>query len=178
MDQTAITGRPIIQEIPMNFVQKAALITLAVALPFGVAVAATSKMNGKSSHRAQMLEQFTKMDANKDGSVTQKEIHAYRKSWFSGGDSDSDGALSLAELDTMMAAFRAGHLKRRLAMMDTDGDGSVDGEEFARFRGRWMHHIDADGSGAIDKAEIEKAANHRGHGHRKFKSKHSQHDHR
>jgi Ca2+-binding EF-hand superfamily protein len=68
--------------------------------------------------------------------------------------------LSVVELDAMMAGFRAAHIKRRLTAMDTDGDGTVNSEEFSRSRGRWMHHLDGNGDGAIDKAEMEKMANH------------------
>ena len=63
-------------------------------------------------------------------------------------------------LRAMMAEFRANHIKRRLSAMDTDGDGTVDSEEFARSRGRWMHRLDSNGDGAIDKAEIEKMGRH------------------
>ena len=165
----------------MILVRKAALIALVAALPYAAATAETPKAGAKSPHKAMMMEQFTKMDANKDGSVTQKEIHGYRKGWFGKGDSNGDGALSLAELDAMTATFRAGHLKTRLVMMDTDGDGAVSAEEFARHRGRWMHHLDADGDGAIDSAEIEMAGKHHGRkhgGHRGNKTKHGRHGHR
>lgn len=161
----------------MNFVQKAALITLAIALPAGAAMAASHKAGSKSARAAMMMEQFTKMDANQDGKVTQKEIHGYRTDWFNDGDADKDGMLSVTELDAMMEQFRAAHLKRRLTMMDTDGDSAVSGDEFARHRSRWMHHLDADGDGAIDKAEIENAGNHHGPRHRKHKTMHGRHGH-
>jgi hypothetical protein len=159
----------------MNFAQKAALIALAIALPAGAVLAASPKAGAKSPHAAMMMEQFTRMDANQDGMITQKEIHGHRKDWFNVADADKDGKLSVSELDTIMAQFRAIHLERRLAMMDTDGDGAVSGDEFARHRGRWMHHLDADGDGAIDKSEVEKGGDHHGRRHRGHKTMHGQH---
>jgi hypothetical protein len=95
--------------------------------------------------------------------------------WFGNGYTNGDGTLSTVELGAMVATLRADHLKRRLVRMDTDDNGKFEAEEFAWFRGRWMHYLDGDGGGAIKKAEIEKAGKrhgaHRqkkmsGHGHR------------
>jgi Ca2+-binding EF-hand superfamily protein len=154
----------------MNFVQKAALISLALALPIGGAIAGTAKQN-KTSHHAAMAEVFSEMDVDQDNTVTQKEIHSFRKAWFNGGDSDKDGKISVAELDEMMKRFRADHLARRLVMMDTDGNGHVDGEEFAHHRGRWMNYIDENQDGAIEKAELMKASKRHG----KHRTRHGRH---
>jgi hypothetical protein len=161
----------------MNFTRKTLLIGLITALPLGVAVAAKPKDGANPRHAAMMLEMFTRMDANRDETVTQKEIHDYRKIWFGNGDTNSDGTLSPAELDAMLATFRAGHLKHQLVRMDTDGNGKVEAEEFARFRGRWMHHLDGDGDGAIKKAEIEKAGKRHGAHRQKQKSGHGHRGH-
>lgn len=144
----------------MTLIQKALLVALATSIPFAGALAKKPGHDAQSPRKAMMMEQFSEMDANEDGSVTQAEIHAYRKTRFMGADGNGDGALSVAELDAMMAEFRANHIKRRLTAMDTDGDGTVDSEEFARSRGRWMHRLDSNGDGAIDKAEIEKMGRH------------------
>lgn len=159
----------------MNFNRKALLIGVITALPLGAAVAAKPKDGTNPRHATMMTQMFTRMDANKDETVTQKEIHGYRMTWFENGDTNGNGTLSTVELGAMSATFRADHLKCRLVRVDTDGNGKVEAKEFARFQGRWMHHLDGDCDGAIKKAEIEKAGKRHGayrqkqmsgHGHR------------
>ena len=144
----------------MTLIQKAFLVALATSIPFAGALAKKDGHDAQSPRKAMMVEQISKMDANKDGSVTQAEIYTYRKAGFSDADGNGDGLLSVAELDAMMAEFRATHINRRLTAMDTDGDGTVDSEEFARFRGRRLHHLDGNGDGAIDKEQMDKMVNH------------------
>jgi len=142
----------------MKLVGKSALVILAAALPLGVVMADTKSETGKSPHAALMMEMFTAADADSDGTVTQKELHGYRLDLFKAADGNGDGALSVAELDAMIAKFRADRMRRMLVRMDTDGNGIVGADEFARHRGRWMHHLDENGDGAIEKADIERMA--------------------
>ena len=96
----------------MNFTRKTLLIGLITTLPLGAAVAAKGKGGANPRHAAMMMEMFTRMDANKDETVTQKEIHGYWMTWFGNGDTNGDGTLSTAEPNAMLATFQADHLER------------------------------------------------------------------
>ncbi|MDE0811239.1 MAG: hypothetical protein OSB69_18235 [Alphaproteobacteria bacterium] len=54
----------------MNFTRKALLIGLITALPLGVAGAAKPKDGANQRHAAMMIEMFTRMEVNKDETVT------------------------------------------------------------------------------------------------------------
>jgi len=159
----------------MNLVGKSALVVLAAALPLGVVMADTKLKAHKFPHAALMMEMFTAADADKDGTVTQKEVHDYRLNLFKASDGNGDGALSVAELDAMIAKFRADRMQRMLVRMDTDGDGIVGADEFARHRGKWMHHLDKNGGGNIEKADIERMAKMSAKRHRMHKREHGHH---
>ena len=110
----------------MNFTRKALLTSLFTALPLGVVAAAKPKGGANQRHAGMMIEMFTRMEVNKDETVTQKGIHGYRKTWFGNGDTNGDGTLSTVEINAMLATFRADHLKRQLVRMDTDGNGKAE----------------------------------------------------
>lgn len=161
----------------MNLAAKTTLIVFATALPLGVALAGAGHDAPASSHAKIMMEMFTAADADGDGKVTQKELHGYRLDLFKSSDQNADGVLSVAELDAMIAKFRAERMQRMLVRMDTDGDGIVGADEFARHRGRWMRHLDENGDGAIEKADIERMAKMKHGRHYRRKGGHDHHGH-
>jgi hypothetical protein len=144
----------------MNLARKSVLIALAAAIPLGAALAdshTTKPAPAEMSPRGKlMIKMFDEADADKNGTLTQKELHGYRLGRFKSADGNDDGTLSADELDAMLAPFRAERMRRMLVRMDTDGNGKVDAEEFARFRGRWMHHLDPNADGNIEKADMER----------------------
>jgi hypothetical protein len=161
-------------ETSMKLVGKSVLIALAAALPLSAALAQQQAAKPGTDEMPAcgklMMEMFVDSDADKNDILTQKELHAYRLGRFKSADANSDGVLSVDELDAMMAKHRAERMQRILGRMDTDGDGKVGADEFARFRGRWARHLDPNGDGNIEKGDMERMAmmRHGGHqfGHR------------
>ncbi len=135
---------------------KLLLVAILAATPM---TAALGHDQGKSAMKALIAEQFAAADADGDGQVSRSEIYDERKSRFATTDSNNDGAISATELDTALAVWRLPRLTKRLALMDTDGNGSVDIEEFAR-HDRWLHRLDKNHDGAIDRDEIKSAGRH------------------
>lgn len=124
-------------------------------------------------HAAMMEERMTAMDADKDGKLSQAEIFAYRQSRFTELDTDKDGNLSAEELDAAGQERRLDGLSRRLAFMDTDGDGKVGMDDFARHRGKHMQRMSRHGAvgedGSIDMERMrdvmqQMMQRHSGHG--------------
>lgn len=161
----------------MNLVGKSALAILVASLPLGVVLAETKSPERISPHAALMMEMFSAADADGNGTVTQKELHLYRLGLFKASDGNGDGVLSVAELDAMIARFRVDRMQRMLTRMDTDGDGIVGADEFARHRGRWMRHLDENGDGNIEKTDIERMAAASAKHHHKHGRMHGHHEH-
>ncbi|MCG6904028.1 MAG: hypothetical protein LJE68_15245 [Rhodobacter sp.] len=118
-----------------------------------------------------LLEHF---DTDSDGSITQAEIDAVAAEHFALADTDGDGKLSAAEMTAAAEARRAERVARRIeariAEHDSDGDGMLSLEEATAGAadagmGRMFERFDADGDGAITKAELESASGMFGRGH-------------
>ena len=82
-----------------------------------------------------MAGNFEVMDADKDGRISQDEMHGFRmagkkharqqmREAFKAADKDGDGALDLAEAQTGMP-----WIAERFSTIDADKDGKVTGEE-------------------------------------------------
>ncbi len=151
----------------MTAPKKTALVALAlVGAVLGTAALADrggmgmGGMGGPEGRGAMLTETFDTIDANKDGSITQDELAAYRASEFTAADSNGDGALSAEELQArMLAQMLARQSARMIDNLDDDGNGTLSAAEmgegpisdnFAR--------IDTDNDGAISKDEAEAMA--------------------
>jgi EF hand len=90
---------------------------------------------------------FTQMDANGDGQLSQDEMHSFKRAegkgqWhkeFKTADADRDGALTLAEAQSGMPMMAS-----QFSTIDTDKDGKVTTNELA------VHHASMHGTSSMD----------------------------
>jgi len=134
------------------------------------------------------LFDFAAIDADKNGSITQDEIRAWRLAAIEGTDADGNGLVSEAELtaqiEKRLAARAAEMAARRIAAQDADGDGQLSVEELLAPAApvALFERVDADGDGAITEAELEAmrtamAERMDGRGHEKGGRGHGMGDH-
>lgn len=150
----------------------AALAAAAITLPIMTEARGAPGMAGGPG----MMLNFDQFDADKDGKVTAAELAAFRTTMVANADADKDGLLSVEELTAhevrMIEVMAAEHAARRVADQDVDGDGKLSVEEMlaAPLPTAMFDRMDADGDGAVSRAEFDEARaemqNHgRGMGH-------------
>jgi Ca2+-binding EF-hand superfamily protein len=105
---------------------------------------------------------FGQIDADGNGEVTAEELTDARSRQFERTDTDGDGVVTLAELEAVQARIArfvdlAGAAPtERIRRQDKNGDGTLSAEEFVALP-PFFALIDADGNGAISRAELERA---------------------
>ena len=120
---------------------------------------------------------FRRLDGNRNGRLELKEVPVPRQPYFKKllptADKNDDKALNLEEfaavyeqllVETPKTAAAEGNrpdaetVLKRIMQLDANGDGKISAEE-ARgpVKGRF-EKLDADGNGALDKAELQRAA--------------------
>ena len=113
--------------------------------------------------RGGMAFDFTAMDTDKDGKVTEAEIAAYRAAQIAGLDADGNGLISAtemtAQIERQMSARAADMAAQRIAAQDVDGDGSLSVEALVSrpVPADMFDRGDTDGDGAIPQAEADAA---------------------
>jgi hypothetical protein len=153
----------------------AALLALAGGLFASAAIAEMGPggmggMGGPGGHGdrgAMFMQEFDLIDADKDGKITAAELAAHRQARFTAADTDANGSLNAEELTAFHVAQMAEKMAERTAKMlqwmDTNGDGGLSVDEMPDGPSpRHLARLDADGDGAISKAEAEAAVEHMG----------------
>lgn len=92
---------------------------------------------------------FAQVDADDDGSVTQAEIDAFRAARIEQADASGDGALSIEEFDTLYREFTRFRMVDAFQHLDADGDGVIDSAEMDSRVGGIVERMDRDGDGAL-----------------------------
>lgn len=128
----------------------------------GSAALAEKGPRGQGGHGEMLLEMFDGIDTDSDGKLTVAELEAHRAAMFTASDADGDGMLSAEELSARQLARFTESLAERTARMienrDNNGDGSLSLAEMDEGPGqRYFARIDSDNDGAISKAEAEDA---------------------
>ena len=131
------------------------LTTLALSIVAGSAVMAENGQQRGGQHF-----KFEEVDANSDGKLTQDEMIAHMQARFSASDANNDGQVSEDELRAHMESEMRKKIDRRVSRMmlhhDDNEDGMLNMDEMKPKRmGKMMKRMDADGDGAISKAEFE-----------------------
>ncbi len=162
----------------MNTTMKKMLVTTT-----GLLIVTSVTMASAAGKDRKMFD-FSTIDADGNGEITQAEITAFEAAQFAEADTDNDGLLSKEEIQAQLTAIsddrRADRAERRIDRMishlDTNEDGSISLEE--RQSGdrstRMFERLDKDDSGTISAEEAEKAAGRHGRGkgkHRKGNKK-------
>lgn len=83
-------------------------------------------MMGGGHMGGDMMQMF---DTDDDGTVTADEMRTQLQAKLTEYDADSNGALSIAEFETLHSAMMREMMVDRFQELDADGDGSVTGEE-------------------------------------------------
>ena len=104
---------------------------------------------------------FSKLDANGDGQITQAEVKAFDATQFAEADTDGDGSLTLEELTARAKADRAKKMgkraKRMLKRLDSDGNGSIELAEMEQMKlgQRMFDRMDENEDGVISQEEFD-----------------------
>lgn len=152
----------------------AGIVATSLVASAGMA-AAQGKKPGGMRGMGPMMPEFSELDADGDGKVTQAEMEAHAKARFDAADTDGNGKLSAEE---MAAAAKKREEERRakraakmLERLDTNNDGEVSFDEMPGQQtraDRMFARVDADGDGNITEAEMQAAAE-------KFKERRGKH---
>ena len=106
---------------------------------------------------------FAAVDADTDGNLTAAEMTAFHDARMQAIDADKDGFVSAGEMQAALLARMsdraAGMAGMRIGRQDTDKDGRLSQTELVAGprAERLFARIDANGDGAISRAELEAA---------------------
>lgn len=157
---------------------KTAIISAALATLLLGGVASAQPANGgrtltRADTAARADRQFTRLDANRDGTVTAAELSVRKQARraaqgngdrvarrFARLDADGNGAVTLAEMRTAQAnrgerAGRRGNrgMARGLGRMDANGDGTITRAEFQANALTRFARLDANNDGTVTPVE-------------------------
>ncbi len=104
----------------------------------------------KGRKHARLMERF---DADKDGSLTQKELDDARKALLAKHDADKDGKLTLKEFEPLWTEFMRQRMVRGFQRIDRDGSADITLEEFLRPYSDIVERLDRNDDGVLDKED-------------------------
>jgi hypothetical protein len=109
-------------------------------------------------------DKLDRLDADKDGKVTQAEYAAGAKTSFDKLDANADGKVTAAEMDAAYTTTKPGvgaakvpSSAEKIKTLDTDGDGSLSAVEHEAGSRTMFDKLDADKDGSVTEAEIKAA---------------------
>lgn len=152
--------------------KKAILAVAAVVLAAGAAVAVSApgqrglrmgpRLDDFSSARGMRLaERLKEMDTNKDGTVSLQEFLSRRDSGFTRMDKNGDGTIDASDLRAVAQEQSDYWGRRFLKRFDTDRDGKVSKEEFAKAPRKRFALRDFAGDGVIGLDDMSPRARER-----------------
>ena len=136
------------------------LSTLTILAIAGTTVSA-SAFGDRDGRKGPRIE-FSTLDTNGDGQLTEAEMQAHATARFNEADTNGDGSLSAEELAARADSQKAERMSRRIAKMiekrDTNGDGVLSQEELQpRDRGDMFAKLDTNEDGMISQEEFDAA---------------------
>lgn len=134
---------------------------IVVGIAVGVfSIATASYADGKGSKK---LVEFSELDTNSDGQLTEEEFNATIQVFFDSADANGDGMLTGEELEAAiaerMSKFISGRTSKALERLDGDGDGMISLEEYENRgrKGEAFNRLDQDNDGVISESEYDRA---------------------
>jgi Ca2+-binding EF-hand superfamily protein len=125
--------------------------------PLAAIKAMFSRHDGKSGARggggAMFQNLMTEVDTDKNGSVTQDEINAFRTAKVAAADVSKDGALSLEEFATAYNELMRTRMVDAFQSFDNDGDGSITAAELDTRFNTILAQMDRNGDGTLSTAD-------------------------
>ena len=107
-------------------------------------------------------DKLDRLDADKDGKVTQAEYTAGAKTSFDKLDANADGKVTAAEMDAAYTTTKPGvgaakvpSSSDKIKTLDTDGDGSLSAVEHEAGSRTMFDQMDADKDSSLTEAEIK-----------------------
>lgn len=153
---------------------------VAISLLSGAGAALAQGQQGGKYSMGPMMPEFSEVDTNSDGKLSQDEMAAHAKARFDAADTDGNGKLSAAEMAAAKKKQQDDRRVRKMTKMierlDADKDGELSFDEMPGQKTRaeqMFSRIDKDGDGAISKEEMEAA--HKKGGERRGKDRHERH---
>ncbi len=131
----------------LSFVAATAALTLAY-IPAAIADDGPTPATARAY--ARLVEKF---DANKDGLVQVSELPTDLRDRLGAADADRDGTITPAELH----AYGVAHRAARFARADKNGDGKLEASEVGPVKWDYIKVADANHDGFVTLAEIEAA---------------------
>ena len=124
--------------------------------------------------RGGMDIEFSSLDADGDGQLTQEELASAKSMMVAELDADGDGMVSEEELaaaiEARISERAASFAARMIEKMDEDGDGMVSVDEFGGHGDpdKLFSRLDRDEDGMISEDEFNRMHMRGKHGHRKW----------
>lgn len=162
-----------------TMVLKKTLMLLALSAVLAGSVSTLAHAEGMDGPGPMPMLNFDAIDSDKDGKITTAEFDAFKAAEFATADTNKDGQLSADEIAAKhvadMTARAADMAAKMIERMDDNGDGQLSADEMAKGprAPTLFERADADGDGAITKAEADAMQQEMGqhHDHGKHHSK-------
>lgn len=127
------------------------------------------RMHGQKGGAAHAERMFEKFDTDKDGKVTRAEIDTARTESIAKYDTSGDGVLQLEEYQGLWLERMRSRMVDSFQRLDDDGDGKVTDTEMQVPMTRISRFLDRDADGVITRDEMRspRRGEHRGARHDK-----------
>ena len=126
-----------------------------VVSAFAFATVFTFAGSAQAQDKGQPSKLFERLDANRDGKITNEEMVVLTSQRFTRIDVDNDGNITAVELQAKMKTNAEKRSKRVMKRADSNGDGMITREEFLAQAEKRFARVDTDKNGAISMEELE-----------------------